>query len=210
MLPRALRTPSSIAAYTIDYHGFIGDMLKRTAGDVDAEKALYKDAEFFTFCSAVVSRKVMEADIGDIAYCPYVVLSTRRKKPGAVTVGFRMLPRVASAMRSIRIAERHHLRCRRRLLRLEAALSPRFLPAGIFFRPIMAMLFGIVSSLTASLPIQRAVLSLRGGESFGQRQGRRVTGIRLRLPICLSAQLTAFLTKLRGSVARRSISGSRR
>jgi uncharacterized protein (DUF302 family) len=79
--------------FKVDYHGFIGDMLKRTATDVDAGKALYKDAEFFTFCSAVVSRKVMEADIGDIAYCPYVVFAYEtEEKPGAVTVGFRMLP----------------------------------------------------------------------------------------------------------------------
>jgi hypothetical protein len=79
--------------YTIDYHGFIGDMLKRTAGDVEAGKALYKDAEFFTFCSAVVSREVMEADIGDIAYCPYVVFAYEAEaKPGTVVVGHRMLP----------------------------------------------------------------------------------------------------------------------
>lgn len=79
--------------YKVDYHGFIGDMLKRTAGDVDAGKALYKDAEFFTFCSAVVSRKVMEAEIGDIAYCPYVIFAYEaEEKPGSVTVGFRMLP----------------------------------------------------------------------------------------------------------------------
>lgn len=79
--------------YKVDYHGFIGDMLKRTATDVDAGKALYKDAEFFTFCSAVVSRKVMEADIGDIAYCPYVVFAYEtEEKPGTVTVGFRSLP----------------------------------------------------------------------------------------------------------------------
>jgi uncharacterized protein (DUF302 family) len=79
--------------FKVDYHGFIGDMLKRTATDVDAGKALYKDAEFFTFCSAVVSRKVMEADIGDIAYCPYVVFAYEtEEKPGAVTVGFRTLP----------------------------------------------------------------------------------------------------------------------
>jgi hypothetical protein len=79
--------------YTIDYHGFIGDMLKRTAGDVDAGKALYKDAEFFTFCSAVVSREVMEADIGDIAYCPYVVFVYEAEaNPGTVVVGHRMLP----------------------------------------------------------------------------------------------------------------------
>jgi uncharacterized protein (DUF302 family) len=79
--------------FKVDYHGFIGDMLKRTASDVEAGKALYKDAEFFTFCSAVVSRKVMEADIGDIAYCPYVVFAyVTAETPGAVTVGFRMLP----------------------------------------------------------------------------------------------------------------------
>lgn len=79
--------------YAIDYHGFIGDMLKRTAGDVDAGKALYKDAEFFTFCSAVVSRTVMEAEIGDIAYCPYVVFVYEAEaNPGTVVVGHRMLP----------------------------------------------------------------------------------------------------------------------
>lgn len=79
--------------YKVDYHGFIGDMLKRTATDVDAGKALYKDAEFFTFCSAVVSRKVMEADIADIAYCPYVVFAYETEdNPGAVAVGFRRLP----------------------------------------------------------------------------------------------------------------------
>ena len=79
--------------YTIDYHGFIGEMLKRTAGDVGAEKALYQDAEFFTFCSAVVSRKVMEAEIGDIAYCPYVVFAYETAdNPGTVVVGYRALP----------------------------------------------------------------------------------------------------------------------
>ena len=79
--------------YAIDYHGFIGDMLKRTAADVGATKQLYNDAEFFTFCSAVVSRKVMEEDAADIAYCPYVVfVYEAAETPGKVTVGFRSLP----------------------------------------------------------------------------------------------------------------------
>ncbi|GAB4348984.1 MAG: hypothetical protein Kow0026_04010 [Oricola sp.] len=79
--------------YTIDYHGFIGDMLKRTATDVGADKQLYNDAEFFTFCSAVMSRDVMEGDIGDIAYCPYVVfVYENAETPGKMTVGFRRLP----------------------------------------------------------------------------------------------------------------------
>ncbi|MGB7286280.1 MAG: DUF302 domain-containing protein [Salaquimonas sp.] len=79
--------------YKIDYHGFIGDMLKRTGEDVGSSKLLYKDAEFFTFCSAVVSRSVMEADIADIAYCPYVVFVYEdAKTPGNVTLGYRKLP----------------------------------------------------------------------------------------------------------------------
>jgi uncharacterized protein (DUF302 family) len=80
--------------YAVDYHGYVGDMLKRTAEDVGAEKQLYKDAEFFTFCSAVLSRKAMEADIGDIAYCPYVVFVYEdAATPGKVTIGHRKLPK---------------------------------------------------------------------------------------------------------------------
>ena len=79
--------------YSVDYHGFIGDMLKRTAADVGATKEIYKDAQFFTFCSAVVSRKVMEGDAGDIAYCPYVVFVYEKPDAGGkTTVGFRKLP----------------------------------------------------------------------------------------------------------------------
>lgn len=79
--------------YVVDYHGHIGDMLKRTAGDVDADKALYRNAEFMQFCSAVVSREVMEADIGNIAFCPYIVFAYEAEAaPGKVVVGFRRLP----------------------------------------------------------------------------------------------------------------------
>lgn len=79
--------------YKIDYHGFIGDMLKRTASDVGAEKELYEDAEFFTFCSAVLSRKMMEAEAEDIAYCPYVIfIYSEAGDADTVTVGYRRLP----------------------------------------------------------------------------------------------------------------------
>ena len=90
---QAVEDASVNRGYKIDYHGFIGDMLERTAGDVGATKKIYSDAEFFTFCSAVVSRKVMEADAGDIAYCPYVVfVYEAADMPGDVTLGFRRLP----------------------------------------------------------------------------------------------------------------------
>lgn len=79
--------------YVVDYRGYIGDMLKRTAGDVGSDQPLYRNAEFFQFCSAVISRKAMEADIGNIAYCPYVLFAYEAEaEPGKVTVGFRRLP----------------------------------------------------------------------------------------------------------------------
>ncbi len=79
--------------YVVDYHGLVGDMLKRTAADVGSAVQLYKNAEFFQFCSAVMSRAAMEADIGNIAYCPYVLFVYETEAtPGTVTVGFRRLP----------------------------------------------------------------------------------------------------------------------
>src|SRR5690606_20524585 len=61
--------------YVVDYHGYIGEMLKRTANDVGASKPLYRNAEFIQFCSAVVSRDAMEADVANIAFCPYVLFA---------------------------------------------------------------------------------------------------------------------------------------
>ena len=79
--------------YVVDYRGYIGDMLQRTAGDIGSDEPLYRNAEFFQFCSAVVSRKAMEADVGNIAYCPYVLFAYETDaEPGKVNVGFRRLP----------------------------------------------------------------------------------------------------------------------
>jgi uncharacterized protein (DUF302 family) len=79
--------------YVVDYHGHIGDMLARTAGDIAGAKPLYKAAEILQFCSATISRKAMEADIANIAYCPYVLFAYESvEDPGKVTLGFRRLP----------------------------------------------------------------------------------------------------------------------
>lgn len=79
--------------FVVDYHGHIGDMLARTAGDIAGSKPLYQEAEILQFCSATLSRKVMQADIANIAYCPYVLFAYEpAENPGKVTVGFRRLP----------------------------------------------------------------------------------------------------------------------
>ncbi len=78
--------------YVVDYNAYIGDMLSRTAADVGAAKAVYTNAEAMQFCSAVLSRKAMEADPMNIAYCPYVLfVFERADTPGTVTVGHRKL-----------------------------------------------------------------------------------------------------------------------
>ena len=83
--------------FVIDYHGFVGNMLKRTGKDVGSAKLLYKDAEFYQFCSATLSRKALEADPRNIGYCPYVVVVYETaSNPGTVHVGYRHLPQVGS------------------------------------------------------------------------------------------------------------------
>ncbi|MGR3803184.1 DUF302 domain-containing protein [Marinibacterium profundimaris] len=55
----------------IDYVSHVGDMLNRTGADVGSDIEIFKAADIFIFCSAVVSREVMEADPMNIAHCPY-------------------------------------------------------------------------------------------------------------------------------------------
>lgn len=55
----------------IDYVSHVGEMLNRTGADVGSDQVLFKEADIFVFCSAVVSRQVMEADPSNLAECPY-------------------------------------------------------------------------------------------------------------------------------------------
>ena len=51
----------------------IGNMLARTGKDVGASVQVYEQAEALEFCSAIVSRKMMEADPHNIVFCPYII-----------------------------------------------------------------------------------------------------------------------------------------
>jgi len=74
----------------IDYHSFVGRMLERTGKDVGSSRKLYADAQAFVFCSAVLSRKTMEADAANIAFCPYsMVVYATAQDPGTVHVAYR-------------------------------------------------------------------------------------------------------------------------
>jgi uncharacterized protein (DUF302 family) len=74
----------------VDHVSHVGEMLARTAADVGSDVELFAQADVFQFCSAVVSRRVMEADPTNIAYCPYGIFVADRA--GEVTIGYRAFP----------------------------------------------------------------------------------------------------------------------
>ncbi len=74
----------------IDYVSHVGDMLNRTGGDVGSDIKIFEAADIFVFCSAVLSREMMEADAMNIAHCPYGIFVAERD--GAVMIGYRSYP----------------------------------------------------------------------------------------------------------------------
>lgn len=82
----------------IDYTSHVGDMLERTRADVGGEQVLFVKADIYLFCSATLSRRVMEADWTNIAYCPYAVAAIERPGEGVV-VGY--MRREAASMAPI-------------------------------------------------------------------------------------------------------------
>jgi uncharacterized protein (DUF302 family) len=74
----------------IDYVSHVGEMLDRTGGDVGSGAKIFESANIFLFCSAVISRKVMEADPMNVQHCPYGVFVTDRD--GKVMIGHRDYP----------------------------------------------------------------------------------------------------------------------
>lgn len=74
----------------IDYVSHTGEMLNRTGADTGSDVKLFDEADIFIFCSAVVSRKVMEIDPMNIVHCPYGIFVAERE--GKVMVGYRNYP----------------------------------------------------------------------------------------------------------------------
>lgn len=52
----------------------IAAMLDRTGKDIGSTRKVYENAEQFEFCSATLSRQMMEADPHAIVMCPYSVV----------------------------------------------------------------------------------------------------------------------------------------
>jgi uncharacterized protein (DUF302 family) len=75
----------------------IGNMLERTGKDLGASKKIYDHAEALEFCSATVSRRMMEADPHNIVFCPYIIaIYTLPGEADTVYVAYRRPPAVGS------------------------------------------------------------------------------------------------------------------
>lgn len=77
----------------VDAISHVGEMLERTRADVGSDVVLFLDADVYSFCSAKVSRKVMEQDPTNIRFCPYDIFVSRAPAtPDTVTIGYRSMP----------------------------------------------------------------------------------------------------------------------
>lgn len=74
----------------IDLRSHVGEMLNRTGADVGSDVKIFEAADIFLFCSATLSREVMEADPMNIAHCPYGIFVADQE--GEVMIGYRNYP----------------------------------------------------------------------------------------------------------------------
>ncbi len=76
----------------INHTNNIGGMLERTGTDVGATRQVYGEGEQFEFCSATISRRMMEADPHAIVMCPYIVSVYTIPNDSNVYIAYRKPP----------------------------------------------------------------------------------------------------------------------
>lgn len=57
----------------INYTAHIGSMLERTGVDLGASRRIFDQAQIIEFCSARLSRQIMELDPHHIVLCPFAI-----------------------------------------------------------------------------------------------------------------------------------------
>ena len=68
----------------------IGEMLERTGKELGIGEPIYLKAEALEFCSATVSRNMMEADPRNIVFCPFIIsIYVLPKEPEKVYIAYR-------------------------------------------------------------------------------------------------------------------------
>lgn len=77
----------------VDGMSHVGDMLERTRADLGSDKTIFLHADVYSFCSAVLSRQVMEVDPLNVRFCPYdIFVMQLPETPDQTTIGYRAYP----------------------------------------------------------------------------------------------------------------------
>ncbi len=89
----------------LNYTAHISNMLERTGKDIGRGRQIYGKAEVLEFCSASLSRTMMEADPRNIVFCPYAIaVYTLPNDPAKVYVSYRrpLAAGSAASMKALR------------------------------------------------------------------------------------------------------------
>ncbi len=76
----------------IEHVNHVGAMLERTRKDVGSEKIIFDQADIYNFCSAKISREVMEADPLNLMHCPYRIFVMQEHGSDQVIIGYPKMP----------------------------------------------------------------------------------------------------------------------
>lgn len=88
----SLTTAIEAQGLKVDHISNVGDMLARTAEVAGADALTYDDAQVFQFCSATLSRKMMEINPDNLAFCPYQIFIYQLKDAEQAVIGYRDFP----------------------------------------------------------------------------------------------------------------------
>jgi len=78
--------------FVINNVSHVGEMLERTGKDLGNARQIFIKAEALEFCSATLSRKMMEADPDNIVFCPYIIsIYVLPEKPNEVRLAYRKM-----------------------------------------------------------------------------------------------------------------------
>ena len=89
----------------INHTNQIAGMLERTGKDLGATRQVYVKGEQFEFCSATISRRMMEADAQAITMCPYIVSVYTVPGDANVYIAYRRPPATGNAALDQALAE---------------------------------------------------------------------------------------------------------
>lgn len=74
----------------INYVSHLGEMLERTGADIGASRKIFGQAQIIEFCSARLSRQIMEMDPHNIVMCPFAIsIYTLPGENGSTWVSYR-------------------------------------------------------------------------------------------------------------------------